>query len=296
MKDFSKGTFSTETFGKWILAGEHAVIRGFPALAFPLLSQSFRFSHEDTPQDLDVVFSGKKGEDYRLLFFGVLEHALGRLGLKREVLKGKVKIESSLPVGSGLGASAALCVALSRWFEAQGFIQKERIYDFSRELEDLFHGESSGVDIAVAMKAHGVHFVRGKEMKDVDVSWKPRLYLSYSGSKGLTSECVSKVKALFETKPALAQHLDQQMTESVELAEDALRKENFKDLKTALLLAGDCFEKWGLVFGDLKSHMRFLQEAGAVAVKPTGSGGGGYVLSLWEDKLSSIPENLISVF
>lgn len=284
----------TETFGKWILAGEHAVLRGSPALAFPLVSQSFKFSHKQNGDDFGVGFSGERGEDYRLLFHGVLEQALNKLGKNRDSIEGQVVIESSLPVGSGLGASAALCVALSRWFVHLGWIEDSEVYDFSRKLEDLFHGESSGVDIAVAMKAHGVRFVRdlknqAQKIEDLSVGWKPHLYLSYSGSKGLTSDCVSKVKSLFETKPQLAMHLDQQMSESVLMAEEALSSgeaDRLKKMKNSLLLASDCFEKWGLIFGDLKSHMRKLEEAGALAVKPTGSGGGGFVLSLWE------PENL----
>jgi mevalonate kinase len=37
--------------------------------------------------------------------------------------------------------------------------------------------------------------------------------------------------------------------------------------------------------------MEMLKKAGAVAVKPTGSGGGGYVLSLWT---TQPPEELLS--
>lgn len=281
-------SFHTETFGKWILAGEHSVLRGCPALAFPLLSRTFRFSHQNGDGDLKVSFNGERGEDYRLLFFGVLEQALTRLDVSRESIGGNVTIDSSLPVGSGLGASAALCVALGRWFSHLGFISKRDIHEFSRGLEDLFHGESSGVDIAVALKAHGIHFVRGKEMKDLVVGWKPNMYLSYSGTKGLTAECVNKVKSLFGSKSQLAHQLDKQMSEAVEMAETALHNQEpssqqVRDLKTAILLARDCFEKWGLIFGDLEDHMRSLDEAGALAVKPTGSGGGGYVLSLWEE-------------
>lgn len=278
--------FSTTSFGKWILAGEHSVLRGAPALAFPLLSQSFQLIFEPSTHDLSVSFEGERGSDYRLLFHGVLEQALDRLKVKRDSLKGSVRIVSSLPVGSGLGASAALCVAMSRWFCFQKFISEEEVYSFARSLEDLFHGESSGVDIAVSMKGHGIHFIRNQEMKDLDLSWKPNLYLSYSGSKGLTAQCVSKVKSLIEAHPEHGEQLDLQMNEAVDLAEQALTHsytlQQEKDLKNALLLARDCFDKWGLVFGDLKDHIRKLEEAGAIAVKPTGSGGGGYALSLWQ--------------
>ncbi|NCN95488.1 MAG: hypothetical protein GW917_02070 [Bdellovibrionales bacterium] len=278
-------SFSTTSFGKWILAGEHSVLRGKPALAFPLLSQSFKLSFESTSSDLTVSFEGERGSDYRLLFHGVLEQALDRLKVRRDGLRGQVRIVSSLPVGSGLGASAALCVAMTRWFCFLKLISEDEVYTFARSLEDLFHGESSGVDIAVSMKGHGIHFVRNHGMKDLELAWKPNLYLSYCGSKGLTAECVNKVKALIDTHPEHGRQLDVQMNEAVDLAEQSLTQcyspEREKDLKNALLLARDCFDKWGLVFGDLKDHIRKLEEAGALAVKPTGSGGGGYVLSLW---------------
>ncbi len=294
--------FSATTYGKWILAGEHSVLRGCPALAFPLMSQSFEFGFRPGEGDLKVRFEGEKGEDYRLLFHGVLEQALNQLKVPRENVRGEVLIRSSLPVGSGLGASAALSVAFGRWFSNLGLIKEDEIYNFARSLEDLFHGESSGVDIAVSLKGHGIHFVRGEGMRDLEIGWRPAIYLSYSGSKGLTAECISKVKALFLSKPSLAQKLDDQMREAVELAEQALhhqepQRDQLRNLKTSILLARDCFEKWGLIFGDLATHIKELEDKGALAVKPTGSGGGGFVLSLW-DQEDETPKSLglISAF
>jgi mevalonate kinase len=43
----------------------------------------------------------------------------------------------------------------------------------------------------------------------------------------------------------------------------------------------ESFSGWGLTTGVLGDHIQQLKDYGALAVKPTGSGDGGYVLSLW---------------
>ena len=45
--------------------------------------------------------------------------------------------------------------------------------------------------------------------------------------------------------------------------------------------AHDCFAEWGLLTPGLQQHIKDLYAKGALAAKPTGSGGGGYVLSFW---------------
>lgn len=275
--------FTTKTFGKWILAGEHSVLRGCPALAFPLTSKSLELTYQPSSSGLEVEFGGSHGEELKLLFFGVLETAMSRLKIS-EPLTGKFRILSELPVGAGLGASAALCGAVARWCQGQNWIQENDTYEFARKLEDLFHGESSGVDLAVSLSAQGVRFQRGGERTALNPAWWPHFCLSYSGSRGMTSDCVAKVKRLFETDPDMARALDRQMQDAVLMAHESLIADlpsSLLQLKAAIQLGRDCFEQWGLCFGDLSQHMRQLEEAGAIAVKPTGSGGGGYVLSLW---------------
>lgn len=285
--------FATRTYGKWILAGEHSVLRGCPAIAFPLKNRALNLSFTPSEEPLTTEFAGAHGEELRLLFHGVIESATKRAHVP-EPLKGHFHIESSLPVGAGLGASAALCGAIGRWCESQGYVQESDVYEFSRSLEDLFHGESSGVDLAVSLSAQGIYFVRGGERRVLTPKWWPNLYLSYSGARGMTSDCVNKVKRLFETDPDKANGLDLQMREAVVMCEGALTDsspEVFEALRRALSMAGECFNEWGLSTGDLGHHLQELRSAGAAAIKPTGSGGGGYVLSLWK---SDPPERLRS--
>lgn len=276
--------FRTVTYGKWILAGEHAVLRGCPALAFPLLNKSLEMEYEPGESALQVDFLGENGADLKLLFYGVLENALSRLNVP-ETPHGRFRLTSTLPVGAGLGASAALCGAVARWCEAQKWIGEGEVYEFARRLEDLFHGESSGVDLAVSLSSQGVRFVRGGERTPVEPRWWPQLYLSYCGQRGMTSDCVNKVKSLFDSDPGRAQRLDERMRQAVELAQTALLSEpegGFRQLREAIQLGQECFVAWGLTGGDLGSHIQLLERSGAAAVKPTGSGGGGFALSLWD--------------
>lgn len=288
-------SFETKTFGKWILAGEHAVLRGSPALAFPLTSRHLELRYQPSSSGLEVEFAGPNGEELKLLFYGVIENALKRLNVKAP-LHGQFTLTSSLPVGAGLGASAALCGAVARWCQAQGWVEESGVYEFARQLEDLFHGESSGVDLAVSLSAQGVRFVRGGERTPLKLNWWPQFYLSYCGQRGMTSSCVGQVKHLFESQPDLAKATDAKMKTAVEVAGRALEAPSLElgwdNLVLALKQGRECFDAWGLTGGGLSSHMAALERSGAVAVKPTGSGGGGYVLSLWS---TPIPESLRSV-
>jgi mevalonate kinase len=172
-------------------------------------------------------------------------------------------------------------VAIGKWFQSMNLVAEIEVYEFSRILENLFHGESSGVDIAVALSGEGLRFLREGKRTPVQMNWSPWWYVSYSGKRGVTLECVNKVKALLIKDPAFGNQIDDDMKKSVQMAEEALAlnpSEGLLLLKKSMDLGRTCFERWDL---SVDSHLNWLTEQGALAVKPTGSGDGGYILSLW---------------
>lgn len=280
----SSKDLNLKIFGKCIIAGEHAVIRGSPALVVPVKEKFLDISYKNTPDEFKVEFEGLMKEDLSLVFFGVLEKALKVVGKKHSDLKGELKLNNTVPVGAGLGASATLCVAVGRFLEHFDWIKSEHLYEFCRQLENLFHGESSGVDIASTLAGKPIEFQRPSQITELHIHWNPKLYISHCGQRGMTSECVRVVKDLWFTKEAEATKIDHDMKESVLLAKRALQsteKEGFLDLIESINKARSCYERWGLTAGALDNHMKKLTEDGALAVKPTGSGRGGYVISLW---------------
>ncbi len=299
--------FSVKVHGKWILAGEHSVLRGCQAIAFPVYGKHLALTW--TPSGaFGSSFGGDRGQEFQLLFAGVFDRALellnrpGDLRLKR----GHFHVDSTLPVGAGLGASAALAVAVGRWFVAQAAIPESRLFEFCREIENLFHGESSGVDVAVAIESRGLLFSRHGGFTAFDPEWQPNWYISYSGTRGITSECVSKVKALIARDAERGEKLDMKMRQAVNLAHESLMqkaasqdeaRDRFEKLAAAIKLSASCFEDWGLTDGELGRHLAWLSNSGAAAVKPTGSGGGGFALSLWQERPAiEIESKLIPVF
>lgn len=276
--------FETITHGKWILAGEHAVLRGHAALVFPLTDKTLTLRYNKSDAPLHITHDGPYGEECSDPIWQLINTAFNTLNITSSDVTGELNITNHIPIGAGMGASAALCVAMTRWFQ-NFFDPNIKSFEFARMLEDCFHGQSSGLDIAgAAAPCEGVYFKSGVTTP-IASTWKPNWYLSYSGEPGITSECIQHVQTLWQHDKPRAQALDNQMADSVLQAREALLNttpEAIPLLAKAMHQAADCFQAWGLINTTLKTHMASIRDAGAIAVKPTGSGGGGYVLSLWE--------------
>ncbi|MBN8537087.1 MAG: hypothetical protein J0M15_08535 [Deltaproteobacteria bacterium] len=289
--------FRTVAYGKWILSGEHSVLRGQEAIVVPLFSKKlyFEFLPGSQIDGLRIHIEGSHSSDIESIVRALFSKAIEILELKKFNLSGDIRIQNEIPLGSGLGASSSLCVAFGRWFCSMNLIEPNKVYEFSRNLENLFHGESSGVDIAVVLNEKPLIFKRPQSIEYIENYFKPHLYLSYSGQRGVTKDCVEKVKKIFLVDPEKAQRLDQSMVETTQLLKQAFIVSNEfnnsnavnsdqnreKQMILGINNAYSIFQEWGLTRGAIDEHISSLKRMGALACKPTGSGGGGYVLSLW---------------
>lgn len=293
-----KPDFEIESHAKWILTGEHAVLRGHPALVFPIPTKFIKLFYWQTEEALQIEFNVPYEETFLVLFWGIFEEGLKLANKKQHDVTGRFFFSNNIPMGAGMGFSAAFCVSMARWFQWKKWITETECFEFARRLENYFHGKSSGVDIAGALYHKGIRFKIGGDFQPINVAWRPQLYLSSSHHVSVTSKCVHLVNELWEKDKNFAQKIDEDMEKSVLLAESALAdepKQGFEKLKDAINLANNCFARWELLGNEIKQHMDLLTEAGAVAVKPTGAGDGGYVLSLW-DKTPQLPFEMIAVF
>lgn len=268
--------------GKWVLAGEHSVLRGAPAVA--LLHPAFGLTLTFVPGDA-LAIEPESARDPVLGILNTLGHSP----------QGRLSIESTIPIGSGLGSSAALCVALSRW--AKPDADERELFNLARSLEDRFHGKSSGMDVAVALAGAPIVFQLKRSPSGFDdgVARKlalrelPRFEFHDTGLRSRTSDCVRQVEALRARDPDRGKLADERMAGASLLAEHGLsaysagrREEGLQLVAHAMGDAQACFVDWELVPESVAAEARRIRERGARAVKLTGAGAGGFLVSLWD--------------
>ena len=266
---------------KWILAGEHAVVRGNPALVVPLLDYTLRISTQDA-ENLQITCA--HGAAPTLLFEGLVHSVCERFKQDPKTLCEHIHLDYNIPTGKGFGFSSALCVAMARWAKQKGWLHAFDITRFAQELEHQFHGKSSGVDIAGSTYNQPILYQMGHEPILMPHLPELCLILVDTDSKSPTKTAVGHVGKWFENNPEIGQAIDMQMNESVEMARQYLENPtaSLTPLIEAMNTAETCFRTWSLIPDPVDHYIQMLKSFGALAVKPTGAGLGGLLISLWQ--------------
>lgn len=278
--------FTTTCHAKCILAGEHSVIVGCPAIIIPVKDHKLTLNYQASQEPISCTIETTQG---KITPFD-LSPLLTYMQMLPETITGHFHMQLDIPLSAGLGGSAAISVALARFLAWRQIIKDEDILASAHSIENFFHGQSSGADVAAVFYQQPILYQRQQPVTFPNFSWQPHLYLSYSGKPSKTLNTVRHVLDQRDQFPEQALSNDQRMHQAVENILTSLQTTNDNDqLALGLNQAYRCFENWGLIPDELKSHCEALIDKGAIAVKPTGAGMGGYVLSLWPE---TPPQNL----
>jgi mevalonate kinase len=269
-------TETTETSGKWILSGEHAVIHNRHAIAFPLPDKKMRLTWTAREES---SFVSQNPPELAGIIEETLIHGADLANIPIPKYWGSFQISSNIDIGYGLGSSAAICVLAARWFINRGYISQAKLLPFATLLENNFHSNSSGLDIAVVVTERPILFSRPAGIKALNLTWRPKLYLSSSGIVGKTSDAVKQVQNA--NSKILYDRMESATTICLKTLTEDFSDQSLGRLAQGIDTARECFKDWGLITKPLQQSMDSLTSAGAIAVKPTGAGGGGFILSLW---------------
>lgn len=270
---------------KVIISGEHAVVYGKPALASAL----------DVRLTFTITASKKTHTDTVISSIeAIVKKYLSKKNIVFKDTPFEYAITSQIPVGRGLGSSAALSVASVAvlWELYTGKeCETETINNLAYAVEKKFHQNPSGIDNTASCFGGLVYFRKEFEfLKSISLlnskipkKIADKLYLIDSGQPiETTKEMVMRVGSFYTSNPKKVEKLLIDIEKQTKRIVVALMKEDAQLFKDSLVSNQLYLSKLGIVS---KTTRQLLDEIRPWAVgKVTGAGGvkkgSGYLLVL----------------
>jgi hydroxymethylglutaryl-CoA synthase len=264
--EYHERTISTQSPGKIILTGEHAVLYGSPAIAFAVnryaytsISPDFssmisfnllnaRYQDSFTLQTLkeiknrliakyEMFLAGQAGiRDVFQTPFELTQFAVSNMldHFNSKILKGlNIKTNSTIPIGCGMGSSAALILSIvlatSRALKIP--LPEEKILKLALEAERLQHGRASLLDLTTSLKGGCLRFHEGQSFSRALPSM-PLLVVNTGMPETTTGDCVAYVRehheasTIWQRFAEVAQEMDAALQKGDREAMARLMREN----------------------------------------------------------------------
>lgn len=268
-------TVSIRVPGKVILSGEHAVVYGHPAVVAAV--NRFMTLTLSWSGDVDTAFFERLLEQFE--FFTTSEVITAINTHARE--HSPITIASDIPIGSGMGSSAALASGLSllTLLLAKKPTNLEHINKYAFQLEKHAHDNPSGVDNTIVTNGGILKYQR---LLGASPTFSPlqthkildQLYIVNTGQpEESTAQMVHAVKVLALQKPTEVEQALQKIkkaTHTVMSVLDGVSDE--LEFRNALQENQRALESLGVVSESTKKLIREIEKTGGVA-KITGAGG-----------------------
>jgi len=277
--------------GKAILLGEHAVVYGKPAIAIPVSQlrveatiEAFRCPDNEIWIDSPTIRLYKNIKDlpYEHPLREVVEMTLAEC--KNRSFPGlMIRINSSLPIGGGMGSGAAVSCAviraLSKCIDGQP-LATETINRLTFEVEKIYHGNPSGVDNTVITYEQPIYFRRNTPLVKIKIGKTIHLVIADTGINSATSLMVSGVRKRFDQNKEIYQQKFDAIAKLVDEAREAIESGNIQLLAETMNENHRLLQEIEVSSFALDRLVKTARSAGALAAKLIGAGGGGNMIAL----------------
>lgn len=280
-------------FGKTILIGDQFVLNGVPAIlsALPYKTDTYvtklpggnGFTVIDNRAEVPG-YKRKKEEACNRSYEQMIKKM--KLNLKKNHLK--ITVGGDLPAGSGIGASAAMCVSFARACNDEFKLGLDKTDEnFIGWLgEHPYHGTPSGVDnTASSFGGIMLYMIRDeKKMYERIIPGKP-LYvvLANCGITYNTSLLDRHVESLIKSDTEIFYTNLNKISEQVFSMKKAIEKGELKEVGNIMIKNHEILKQMDLSHEKLDELCKKTIDMGAYGAKLTGGGRGGYIVALVKD-------------
>jgi mevalonate kinase len=279
-------------FGKVILFNEHFVVYGIPSIVSAIAQTTTakvepfggRGIHLEDLRSATPRYKEEKIDQQRESVDRILKAA----GMDPYRSPIKITLKGDLVAASGIGASAASCVAIARAVSDEFglHLSDVRINEIAFEGERAYHGTPSGVDNTAATCGGLIWFVRNKPNVIERIEAKEPIEI-VMGNTGKIADTVAVVDGVRERREKHAEKYGKIFRDAEELAYNARKAlENF-DLKKVGKLMDDnhkLLQTIEVSCKELDFLVELARDHGAFGAKLTGGGCGGSMVALTPGK------------
>ena len=195
----------------------------------------------------------------------------------------KIILNGNLYAASGVGASAASCVAIAR--ALSNFFGKnlsDEINDIAFEGEKGYHGTPSGIDNAASTFGGLIWFQKEESntIERLDIPSPVEVVLGNSGKVADTSAAVSGVRERKGRNPDRYQQIFNRAENIAFLAKRALEDEDYVELGKLMNENHKLLQQIEVSCRELDFMVEVALKNGALGAKLTGGGLGGNMIAL----------------
>ena len=289
--------------GKAILVGEHAVVYGKPAIALPLSGIRAKAAFRRTASPLTLIAEDLASPPQMISSDDIASsNPLARMAALTlryfglHSLQGEIRIQSDIPIASGLGSGAAVSAAIGRALaQLHGAaMPDEALNRLVFEVEQQHHGTPSGIDNTVVVYELPLYFVKGGTIDFLDIADPLRIVLADSGIASLTRDAVADVRAQAHRSPAKTARLFADISAIVGEARLCLEQGKTDQLGELMTANHRLLRTLKVSCPELDQLVDAALNGGALGAKLSGGGRGGCIIALVdEESAPAVKESLV---
>jgi mevalonate kinase len=274
--------------GKVILFNEHFVVHGIPAIAAGIGLTTDASVIPWNGKGIRIIdqrkgtkgYSEAKQEQQK----DAIERILKELGIDSKKNPLEIKLGGTLPTFSGIGASAANCVAIARAISDQFNLRysDERINEVAYEAEKAYAGTPSGIDNTAATYGGLLWFKKGEQptIEKLKVKQPIEIVMGNTGIVANTKAVVAGVKERKERYPKKYESIFKASEELVWKARKALETYDLSAVGKLMNKNHELLQAIEVSSKELDYLVNLARENGALGAKLTGGGVGGCMVAL----------------
>ena len=286
--------------GKIILIGEHSVVYGKKAIAFPFAGVGIHTTVQKKPtiHIQSKYFSGTLDEMKQIASMHNLVLLIEVLQKDLALPNFNLSIQSSIPSERGMGSSAAVAVSIVRaFFDWQNLaLDNKTLLKYVDYSEQIAHDNPSGIDAAATSGTQPILFEKGQPFEAFPLNVDAYLLVADTGIKGQTRQAVKDVATLVNQKGQSVQAIIDQLGDLTLEAKTAIIQNQAKRLGQIMTASHHLLQKLTVSNQTLDEAVEIALDNHALGAKLTGGGRGGCLIVLAKDLQSAkqIQEKLIS--